>query len=288
MDDFENPAKEGKTPLFGYRLKEERTRHKTRESGRTTQEDLARAMGVSRGLISRIETGNLLPTLDFAIRADDALGTRRLFQSLLPTPENEVTRSLSRYVTTEQTEAVALSTWQATVVPALLQDPGYARAVRSAAVPPHSKAEIDSIVAAQEKRQNVLTREEPKPLNAHFVLAEGSVRQLVGGRNVMVGQWRRLAEWAALPSVTIQVLPASVGAHPAMQGSYTILDMPPRLAGQAALYVETMASGAVITDTEQVAHARQRFGGLMAHALSPPETMAYLQRLQEDEEEAWH
>lgn len=293
MNDEAKTSDADKYSEFGYRLKEERSRHQSVINGRKrrkmTQDDLAEQMGVSRGLVSRVESGSRPPSLDFAISADQALGTGRLFQNLLPTPEHEVNRSLSRYVTTEQTEAERLLTWQPSVIPALLQTADYARAVRGATFPQYSKAEIDKIVAAQEKRQGALTRE--TPLSAHFVLAEAAARTLVGGRTVMVRQWRRLIEWAALPSVTIQVLPVSMGAHSSMQGAYTILDMPPQAphTGQAALYVETTASGSVITEPQQISYARHRFGTLMAHAMSPPETSGFLQQLQlqEKEETAW-
>jgi Domain of unknown function (DUF5753) len=49
------------------------------------------------------------------------------------------------------------------------------------------------------------------------------MRRPVGGREVMRGQLERLIEATKLPNVTLQVLPFGAGAHPAMQGSFSIL-----------------------------------------------------------------
>ncbi|MEU8955315.1 Scr1 family TA system antitoxin-like transcriptional regulator [Streptomyces sp. NPDC048518] len=46
----------------------------------------------------------------------------------------------------------------------------------------------------------------------------------VGGRGVMRAQLERLAELADLPRVTIQILPFSVGAHPGIQGPFTLFE----------------------------------------------------------------
>jgi len=235
-------------------------------------------MGYVRQTITRIESGNHLPTRNFAIRADEALGTAGLFVALLPSPEAERHRLLRRYVHIEQHQATGLFQWQALVVPAMLQTEEYAREVMRVAVPPRGTAEVDQYVAYQMSRQNALWRE--KPVTAHFVVSAAAVSQMVGGGAVMLGQWEKLIQWSANPHVTLQILPREVGAHASMQGSYTILEIE---ALKWALYVETMAGGDVITGPQTVSHARQRFSALTATALRPGESVAFLHELKKEE-----
>lgn len=58
--------------------------------------------------------------------------------------------------------------------------------------------------------------------------AEGGavIRRAVGGTAVMRAQLARITELAALPHVSVQVLPFSAGVHPAMEGPFRILGFP--------------------------------------------------------------
>ncbi|XKK39393.1 helix-turn-helix transcriptional regulator [Nocardiopsis sp. ARC36] len=257
---------------FAERFQEVRNAHKW------TQAQLAQKMGYVRQTITRIESGHHLPTRNFAIRADEALGTGGLFIALLPSPEAERHKLLRRYVHIEQHQATGLFQWQALVVPAMLQTAEYARAVMTVAIPPRGAADIDQYVAYQMGRQNALWRE--SPLTAHFVISAAAVTQMVGGGTVMLKQWEKLIQWSENPHITLQILPKTVGAHASMQGSYTILEIETL---KWALYVETMAGGNVITDAQTVSHARQRFSALMATALRPGESIDFLLDLRKEE-----
>ncbi|MFC4561836.1 Scr1 family TA system antitoxin-like transcriptional regulator [Nocardiopsis mangrovi] len=252
-----------------------------RKIAHLSQTELAERMRVARQTIGKYESGLHVPTRDFAVLADEALGTEGLFAGFLPSPEGEHRKLLKRYVHIEQSKATSLQQWQAQVVPALLQTEEYAREVLTVSIPPRMPDEVDKFVASQMARQDVLWRKHP--IEAHFIIGEAAATQLVGGRDVMRRQWAKLIEWSANPYVTLQVLPRSVGAHASMQGAYTILEIE---ALKWAVYVETMAGGEVITGTQTVTFARRRFGALMAHALSPRDTVKLLSELQQEEEAA--
>ena len=53
------------------------------------------------------------------------------------------------------------------------------------------------------------------------VFNEAVLCRVVGGPEVMRKQIRHVINTAQLPNVTIQVLPFSIGFHPAMTGSFT-------------------------------------------------------------------
>jgi hypothetical protein len=66
-------------------------------------------------------------------------------------------------------------------------------------------------------RQLILTRADPPRLWA--ILGEAALRQSVGGPEIMRAQLDHLIRISMLPNVTLQVLPFSKGANPALSGS---------------------------------------------------------------------
>ena len=68
----------------------------------------------------------------------------------------------------------------------------------------------------------MLTREPPPELGAVF--DEAVLHRAVGGSAVMGGQLQHLIEVAKMPKVTLQVIPYSTGAHPAMDSMFTIVE----------------------------------------------------------------
>lgn len=255
-----------------------RALRKARNEAGLNQTQLAERLKVARQSVTRYESGKYPPSRDFAIRVDACFQQEGFFESLLPSAESERTKSLRRYVRTEQSEAQALQQWQALVIPALLQTEEYAREVLTVSIPPRGQGEIDRFVRAQIERQEILWRE--RPIMGDFVLSEGAVTQLVGGPALMHRQWDKLIDWSRRnPAVNIQVLPRTVGAHASMQSSYTILEVTDR----TVLYVESMTSGEMLFDVQTVDAARARFRSLMANALNPRETVAFIEKLMSEE-----
>jgi hypothetical protein len=70
---------------------------------------------------------------------------------------------------------------------------------------------------------------------------EGALRRPIGGRTVMRDQVRHLIQMCDHPSVSLQILPFTSGAHPAMGGPFTILRFSePDL--RDAVYIEQLTS----------------------------------------------
>jgi hypothetical protein len=64
------------------------------------------------------------------------------------------------------------------------------------------------------------------PPEYHVILDEAVLHRAVGGREVMRQQLLHLAKLSELRHVQIQVLPAHAGAHAALNGSFTLLNLP--------------------------------------------------------------
>jgi hypothetical protein len=79
-------------------------------------------------------------------------------------------------------------------------------------------------VAVRMARQKLLTA--PGGPTVWFVLNEAVIRRVVGDPAVMDEQLKRLIAAMDLPTVTLQVLPFGAGAHPSMDGSFSLLGFP--------------------------------------------------------------
>ena len=120
-------------------------------------------------------------------------------------------------------EAEATTIWEydAEFVPGVLQTKEYARAVHRAQLMTATADEIDRLVSVRLARQELLTSDDAPQL--WLVLNEAVIRRAVGGRDTMRAQLERLIEASNLPNVTLQIVPFSAGAHPAMDGSFNLL-----------------------------------------------------------------
>lgn len=179
-----------------------------------------------------------------------------------------------------EAEATAISTFESLYVPGLLQTEEYARAIIRAGRTTADPDEIERRVAARSARKALLSRDVPPKL--WVVLDEAAVRRVVGGPTVMRAQVARLVEACAHPSIEIQILPFSAGAHAAMGGPFTILDYADPALDPTIVYVDNDATTALLEEEEQVARHRLMFDHLRAKALDPDETGDFLARVADE------
>jgi transcriptional regulator with XRE-family HTH domain len=124
--------------------------------------------------------------------------------------------------------ATLIRTFELQFVHGLFQTQDYARAVTVLGHKAAPTEEIDRRVSLRLKRQDLLhSQDAPRVWS---VMDEAALRRPVGGPQVMRGQLQRLIEAAALPHVTIQVVPFRRGGHAGAGGSFTVL--PGRPAGR--------------------------------------------------------
>jgi transcriptional regulator with XRE-family HTH domain len=174
-----------------------------------------------------------------------------------------------------EAEAVAISYYQSAIVPGLMQTPSYARAMHEANVPKIPPERIEQLIEVRLTRQQRLV-EEP-PLRVEAVLDEALLHRMVGGAVVMAAQLERLIELSGQPNVTMQVIPYSVGAHPAMNSTFNILDF----VGPAptVVYVEGLVGWIYVERPHDVERYRQVFNHLRAVSLSPQESIELIARI---------
>ena len=173
-----------------------------------------------------------------------------------------------------EAEASCIRTYEAQLVPGLLQTAEYAHAVLAAAWVAIEPEEIDRRAAFRMRRQE-LARERDKPLAVWAIVDEAVLRRVVGGRAVMHAQLLHLAEAARQTSVTLQVLPFSVGAHIAMLGTFVLLSFP-EPSDPDVVYLETDTSSLYLEEPPDIGRYSEIFDHLRATALGPRESIDFI------------
>ncbi|NML54296.1 helix-turn-helix domain-containing protein [Streptomyces sp. R302] len=275
--------------VLGRQLGDELRR--LREASGLTTAQAAEALDCTKGKISRIENGRVavrLPDLTAMLHAyrvsDEDVRTRL---SALARKANRRRRegwwnqygsvladTYRDYIALEAM-AGSIRTFQAQLIPGLLQIPDYIRAVTVASQQWQTGDEIEKFVQVRLARQERLTGDSPLELWA--VLSEGVLLQQVGGGQVMREQLEHLLAAAEFPNVTIQVLPFSRGAHASMFGPYVVLGF--REEGALDVVLADNPTGSIWLEREaEVSRYQDLFDAARTSALSPVESRAVIQR----------
>ncbi|HEX6447424.1 MAG TPA: Scr1 family TA system antitoxin-like transcriptional regulator [Streptosporangiales bacterium] len=130
-----------------------------RERAGLTQTELAERLGWGNGLISKIERAERVPQPDFCAALDTFFDAAGHFTRLgEPVRQHSATaRSFVDYLTREG-QASAIYTYEAYLVPGLLQTEAYARAVIEAYRPTVPFEQVQARLAARLTRQDVGAR----------------------------------------------------------------------------------------------------------------------------------
>ncbi len=252
-------------------------------------EDAARVLECDRSKISRIETGQrgIRPKelrellTEYGVSASEQLAlvsiaSRGGQQSWWHPYADTLSDAYLDYVIMESA-ASEIMTYEAQLVPDLLQTDEYARAI-AAAEPGYvtGQQREDAVAAKAMRRRAVLSGNR----RLSVVLGEAALRQAVGGEDVLAGQISHLAKLSGQsPAVTLQVLPFSAGAHVgAGSGSLAILRFPdaPSL---GVVYLEALSGGVYLEGQADVARYIRAFALLRAAALSPDASARLLRSL---------
>ncbi|WP_028477732.1 helix-turn-helix transcriptional regulator [Nocardia sp. CNY236] len=172
-----------------------------------------------------------------------------------------------------EARATEIQSFNAVVVPGLLQTPTYAHAVIRAVDPGAPDEQIDRWLEVRAIRQQVLFR--PRPVCLTTVLDESVLRRQVGGASTAKDQIAHLATQAERANIDIRVLPESIGAHAAPDGSFKVFIMPEPYPDLAC--IETPA-GVIYVENDGISKFTTAFERLYAAALTSEESLAQLRK----------
>lgn len=170
--------------------------------------------------------------------------------------------------------ATATRQYQSTVIPGLLQTADYARAM--AEVLEVGPRRVDELVEVKMRRQGLLATKLSSPLSV--VIDEAVLHRLVGGPQAMGNQLRHLIDVTEKYSnITIQVIPYSVGAHPAMESTFAILDFAESV--PSVVYVEGLVGFLYLERPQDLSRYEQVFDRLRRIALDPQESITLIAKV---------
>ncbi|MGC5361506.1 helix-turn-helix domain-containing protein [Streptomyces sp. DT24] len=232
-----------------------------REAAGISQRELAKRAHMAPSLLNKIEAAKRLPSRELSQLCDETFGLVDHFQRLWPLVIKYAYPAWFRpYVDLEEAAAIIRS-FEAQVVPGLLQTEAYARAVLSAGRPNHHV--VDEMVTARLARQHILTRRNPPEL--WVVLDESVLRREAGSPEIMRAQLEQLVTAAETPSTVIQVIPYDVGVHAGVGGPFSTLVMDE---GPDVVYEDGFLQGQILADPEHVRTAHRIYDLLTVDALS--------------------
>jgi transcriptional regulator with XRE-family HTH domain len=279
----------GSSPTIGQRRLARELR-RLRAEAKLTIDQVAEKLELSPSTISRIETAQV------RVRIRDLRDLLDIYQVTGEQHDELLQIALDRRqqpwwraydlpnvpLAGYEAEAVSISQYSAILVPGLLQTKAYAQEVLRAIRVQAKPEDIEPRLQFRMKRQALLTKE--KPPQYWVVLDEAVLRRTIGERQVMHAQLKRLIDVAALPNVTIQVLPYAAGAHAAMDGEFTILKYR-RPADPDVVYIENTGGDLYIEDVAVTRQYNLIFDHLRATALDPAKSLRTLATIMDDLQE---
>ncbi|GAA4243780.1 helix-turn-helix transcriptional regulator [Dactylosporangium darangshiense] len=256
-----------------------------REAARVTIDQVADRLECSGSKISRIETGQTGVTPRDVRDMLDIYGVDPEYADQLLKIAREARQKgwwqlygdvlTSAYVGLEAA-ADHIRSYEALVVPGLLQTEEYAQAMIHAARPDIGATDVEKRVRVRMGRQSLLTQDDP--IDLWVVLDEAVLRRPIGGRAVMRRQLEHLSLAATWPNVTLQVLPFSAGAHAGMDGAFTML-LYDESAGQNFVFASNAAGGLFLEKDDELQRYGFIFDYLRANALRPDESVSMFVKL---------
>jgi transcriptional regulator with XRE-family HTH domain len=165
-----------------------------------------------------------------------------------------------------ENKAVVIGDFQSTLMPGLLQTGDYTRAlIRGAGTIPAD--EIDDRVAARLARQCLFSRDDPARFT--FFIHEFVLRLPVGGSAVMADQLDLLERMSRRSYLMLRVVPAALGAHAAINGSFTLMEF---AEFKPVVYLESETSSLFLEKPVEIAAYQDILRALAETALGEQES----------------
>ncbi|MEW2457360.1 helix-turn-helix domain-containing protein [Streptomyces albus] len=238
---------------------------------------LGERLGWDWSLFGKMEKGETLGGPEVVQALDTHYGTPGLLLALWELAINDQTQFRERYRRYMALEAQATSLWHfaVSVLPGLLQTPGYAREVLAAGG--LKGDELEQQVQARMGRRALLEGDDAPPFRT--ILSEAVLRTPLRD----AGEWRAQLEYvgeeAERENVVVQVLPLRAGLHGLVGTDVWFL----RLAGgRTVAYSESTYGGDLLEENAAVEHLQRAYDAMRDLALPLAESRKFVLRMLEE------
>jgi transcriptional regulator with XRE-family HTH domain len=253
---------------FGLQLK------LLRERSGLSRAELGLRLGYGEDQIASVELGRRIPKPEFIDKADEVLDARGVLKAMKGEVQRARYPAFFRDAAKLEAESVELQTYDTHVVNGLLQTEEYMRALLAMRRPLLNEEVIEERVLARTARQENLSGKSA-PLFS-FVMEESVLLRRLGGTAVLRGQLEQILLVGQLRNVEIQVMPLDRDDNAGVDGGFTLFM---RKGGEQIGYLETQGRSTLVSDREEVRVLAARYGIIRAQALTPCESLAFIERL---------
>ncbi|MFJ9700966.1 helix-turn-helix domain-containing protein [Streptomyces fradiae] len=253
---------------FGRTMKTLRTR------AGLEREEFGRRIGYSASTVAAYERGRRIPPPRAIERADEVLDAGGLLTVWKDQVERAQYPPFFQGMAALESEAIELLAYDTLTVKGLLQTEEYMRAVLAMRRPPLDQETVEQRVAARLARQAIFDR--PSAPLLSFVMDESVLRRRLGGARVLRGQLEHLLLVGQKQNVGLQVIPLDCEENAGVDGPFTVVT---RGDGAKFAYTEAQGIGTLVTDPAQAARAAARYGIIRSQALTPRESLEFVERL---------
>jgi transcriptional regulator with XRE-family HTH domain len=174
---------------------------------------------------------------------------------------------------------------QGLVIPGLLQTEEYAWEITRSYIGDSNNLVKDLVDLRVERQEKVYGRNDP--MRQFYVLDEAVIRRRVGGSEnpaLMPDQLRHLAELAARPEITVEVITFETGAHFGLKGPFIILQFDSELGD--VLYMESTRRGDLTrgdpASAEEITSYREAFERLRELSLGRERSAQLIREVAEE------
>ncbi|MDQ0404732.1 hypothetical protein J2S50_003281 [Streptomyces sp. DSM 40167] len=236
---------------------------------------MAEAVGWDASQFGKMENGHTLGGPEIVEALDQYYGTGGMLLTLWELAVADPTQFKERYRRYMVLEAEAVSMWQysPSIVPGLLQTPGYAAELLSQGG--LAGVELEKQVLARMGRREPLLAEGGPQFRA--LLSETVLRSTLRSPAEWRAQLGHLLAMGERANISIQVVPCAAGLHALTNTDAMFLHR----SGRIVAWVETGYSGELVQETTAVDQLQLRYDRVRDTALSPAESREFIERMLE-------
>ncbi|MER6979003.1 helix-turn-helix transcriptional regulator [Streptomyces carpinensis] len=238
---------------------------------------LGERLGWDWSLFGKMEKGETLGGPEVVQALDQYFGTPGMLLVLWELARGDKTQFREQYRRYMALEAEATSLWHfaVSVLPGLLQTPGYAREILAAGG--LRGEELEQQVGARTGRRELLEGAEAPPFRS--IVSEAVLRSPLRDAGEWRNQLEHLLAMGERQDVMFHVLPLSVGPHGLMNATIMFLRL---LDGRTVAYMENGYRGELIEENGPVDRLQRAYDAVRDLALSPAESQKFVLRLLEE------
>jgi transcriptional regulator with XRE-family HTH domain len=250
-----------------------------REARKLTQDSVAEALDWSTSKVIRIEQGKsgisvtdlrallLHYGITESARVDELVDLARATKRpAWMAKYRGLAKGFAQFIELESV-AIRCRYVQTSVVPGMLQTRRYATAIVAAGG--EDAEDVRRGVDIRMHRQNLIGPDGPEMF---FIVDESALHRAIGGVEVLREQLLHIKEMAATDQLTVQIVPFGAGLHPAMKGSFSILEISEDEEDYSLFLEELYRPSLLQVDSEVVREYLTYFFQLEKFALPASET----------------